>query len=551
MKKDIIYIDVEDDITAIIGKVKASKEKIVALVPPKRIGVLQSAVNLRLLQRTATQDDKHLVLITGNQALAGLAAAASIPVARNLQSKPEVAEIPALDIDDGEDIIDGSQLPIGDHAKQAAARDETDTKEADLIKGVDIENEAPVAAAPVARRAAKKASLAKRVPNFNTFRKKLIIAGIVGVLLIAGLVWAIVFAPAATVIITARTTAVPVNGVVTLGKETSAEQGIIKVITESIEKSDTVDFEATGEKEVGDKASGSVVFSNCETYTSQVIKAGTFISTGQYNYSVQDDVVVPGGSGSFLGCTTPGVSPAVKVIAQKIGDGYNAASGTQFAVAGSSSQMKATTQDGISGGTSKTVPMVTAADVQAAKEKLVEQSTDAVKKELEGKFTGDVKVIDASFDVKHEDATSKPAIGDEATDKKATLTSKATYQLSGIANSELTAYLEQTLKQQMQDQTAQRIYSSGADSAALNDYVKRDDSASVRIATTGQIGPTIDETNIKEKVAGKRFGEIQSELTKIDGVSDVDVKFSFFWVRTVPNDLNKITIKFDVQNADK
>lgn len=551
MKKDIIYIDVEDDITAIIGKVKASKEKIVALVPPKRIGVLQSAVNLRLLQRTATQDDKHLVLITGNQALAGLAAAASIPVARNLQSKPEVAEIPALDIDDGEDIIDGSQLPIGDHAKQAAARDETDTKEADLIKGVDIENEAPVAAAPVARRAAKKASLAKRVPNFNTFRKKLIIAGIVGVLLIAGLVWAIVFAPAATVIITARTTAVPVNGVVTLGKETSAEQGIIKVITESIEKSDTVDFEATGEKEVGDKASGSVVFSNCETYTSQVIKAGTFISTGQYNYSVQDDVVVPGGSGSFLGCTTPGVSPAVKVVAQKIGDGYNAAAGTQFAVAGSSSQMKATTQDGISGGTSKTVPMVTAADVQAAKEKLVEQSTDAVKKELESKFTGDVKVIDASFDVKHEDATSKPAIGDEATDKKATLTSKATYQLSGIANGELTAYLEQTLKQQMQDQTAQRIYSSGADSVALNDYVKRDESASVRIATTGQIGPTIDETNIKEKVAGKRFGEIQSELTKIDGVSDVDVKFSFFWVRTVPNNLNKITIKFDVQNADK
>ena len=47
MNKDIIYIDVEDDITAIIGKIKASKEKIVALVPPKRIGVLQSAVNLR------------------------------------------------------------------------------------------------------------------------------------------------------------------------------------------------------------------------------------------------------------------------------------------------------------------------------------------------------------------------------------------------------------------------------------------------------------------------------------------------------------------------
>ena len=49
MNKDIIYIDTEDDITAIIGKIKSSKENVVVLVPPKRTGVLQSAVNLRLL----------------------------------------------------------------------------------------------------------------------------------------------------------------------------------------------------------------------------------------------------------------------------------------------------------------------------------------------------------------------------------------------------------------------------------------------------------------------------------------------------------------------
>lgn len=61
MNKDVVYIDVEDDITAIIGKVKSSKEKIVALVPPKRISVLQSAVNLRLLQRAATQSSKRIV----------------------------------------------------------------------------------------------------------------------------------------------------------------------------------------------------------------------------------------------------------------------------------------------------------------------------------------------------------------------------------------------------------------------------------------------------------------------------------------------------------
>src|SRR5689334_15273302 len=116
MNKDVIYIDVEDDITAIISKVKASKEKIVALVPPKRIGVLQSAVNLRLLERASKQGKKRLVLITNNHALMSLAASASIPVARNLQSKPEIAPIATAEADEDDDIIDGNELPVGEHA---------------------------------------------------------------------------------------------------------------------------------------------------------------------------------------------------------------------------------------------------------------------------------------------------------------------------------------------------------------------------------------------------------------------------------------------------
>ena len=73
MNKDVIYIDTEDDITTIISKIKASKERIIALVPPRRIGVLQSAVNIRLLARAANSIDKRIVLITNDTVLAGLA----------------------------------------------------------------------------------------------------------------------------------------------------------------------------------------------------------------------------------------------------------------------------------------------------------------------------------------------------------------------------------------------------------------------------------------------------------------------------------------------
>lgn len=538
MKKDIIYIDVEDDITAIIGKVKDSNEKIIALVPPKRVGVLQSAVNLRLLQRAAEQNDKRIVLITSNQALSGLAAAASIPIARNLQSKPELAEIPALEVDDGEDVIDGSQLPVGEHAKQATSDDADD--EADLIEGVDIEQEVPKGPTPATIRP-KKTSGAKKVPNFGIFRKRLVLIIAAAVLLIGGLVWAIVFAPSATIIVTARTTEVTVNDVVTFGSQTNAEQGTLKSVSQKIEKENTIEFSATGEKDVGEKATGTVRFS-----TGSIANLGLTIPAGTSVTSSSGKVFTTTSAVTFNLSNYTGVDTGV--VAAESGPDYNGADGS---VGGAPSGVSASFTGPTSGGTTKMVPIVTAADVQKAKERLVEASNDEMKKELEGKFASNVKVIAASFNVDYGDVKAQPAIGEEVSDKKATLVSKTVYTLTGVEESELTAYLEQTLKKQMQDQTTQKIYESGMKDAQLNEFTKNGKTLSVRLVASGQIGPIIDENEIKAKVAGKRFGEVREDLTKINGVSDVDVKFSFFWVRTVPSNQEKITVEFNVHNASE
>ncbi len=534
MKKDIIYIDVEDDITAIIGKVKDSKEKIVALVPPKRIGVLQSAVNLRLLQRAADQSDKRLVLITGNQALTGLAAAAMIPVARTLQSKPELAEIPALDVDNGEDVIDGAQLPVGEHASQA----DKEEAEEDLIKGVDVEKEAPVEPAPK-----KKKPAGKRVPDFNSFRKKLIIGIIAGVLLIGGLIWAIFFAPAATIVVTARTTDASVNDIATFGAETNVDKGVIRATPQTIEKDVSLDFTATGQKDVGEKATGTVKISKL-TQNDYGVPAGTRITvSGGRVFVTQAAATIPASTPCFPSYCAK--SATVGVVAEESGESYNGVAGTVNGPGDTTVVFQ-----GTSGGSSKIVTIVTDADVQAAKEKLVAQPTDDVKKELAGKF-GNAKVIDASFAADYGAVTSSIAVGAEAPDKKATLAGKAKYTLTGIENDELTKYLQQTIKKQMLDQTAQKIYSTGADGVKLSDYTRDGDAQSVRIIATGKIGPVINEDKIKQQVAGKRYGDIREELTSIDGVSDVDVKFSHFWVRKVPKKVNKITVEFNVQNASK
>lgn len=531
MKKDVIYIDVEDDITAIIGKVQESSEKIVAIVPPKRVGVLQSAVNLKLLQRAAEQSGKRIVLITGNQSLVALSAAAMIPVAKTLQSKPELAEVSALDIDDGEDVIDGAELPVGEYAKQAEAEK---TDNADLIEGVDIEN-------PEDKNPSKKSKKSPKVPDFNKFRKKMILTVIGVMLLVITLVWAFVFAPAATVIISAKTSEASVNDVAKLGAINDAERGEIKAMEQSTEKEVSIEFAATGEKDVGQKAAGSVRLSTGSiSNLGKIIPAGTKLtSTSGKAYSTTESI-------SFSLSNYSGVTVGITAVAS--GESYNGAVG---AMSGAPSGVSAVISNSPTGGTTKVVAVVTAADVQAAKEKMVKQSSDAEKTALMAKFTGDDKAIETSFKVDYADVSASPAVGQESESKKATLKAKAKYSLVGVAGSDLKEYLDQSIKKQMKDQTTQKIYGNGIDGARLNDYRDDNGNKSVRVVTSGQIGPVINEDEIKQQVAGKRFGEIQSEIEKIDGVNDVQVEFSHFWVRKVPKNPEKITIEFEVQNASQ
>ena len=562
MNKDVIYIDVEDDITAIIGKVKASSEKIVAIVPPKRIGVLQSAVNLRLLDRMAKADKKHLVLITNNPALIALSASAKIPVAKNLQSKPEIAEIPALSIDDGDDIIDGSELSIGDHAKSVNAAESTrvavkpsrpsrnDALETLAIDDEVIEVDAPAIAGTPRAAAAAKAAKSKskvKVPNFGTFRKKLFLVIIAIVLLIAGLVWAFVFAPSARVIITAGTTPAPVSATVKLGgtAATDAKAGVIRSEAQQIKKDATVEFTATGTKQVGEKATGTMDITRAGVSdTAATIPAGTQFSGGGYTFVTTQDAVVPASKivGSSL---NPGTAEDVPVAAAEVGAQYNVAPRSYTSSLGSytgqGSQM--------AGGSSKEVKVVSDEDIERAKGQLIGQSTDAVKKQVKALFKNGEVVIDSSFTADAGAQVSTPASGAEAADGKATLAVPMTYTIYGFPKADLETYLNATMKSQLDNDKTQRVYETGAAKAGLSNFRKAEDGTmTVSISADGKIGPKIDETVVKEEVKGKITGDVQLALQDIEGIKDVDVQFSYFWVRKVPTNLDKITIEFKLEN---
>lgn len=537
MQKDVLYIDVEDDITAIIGKVKAAKQKVVALVPPKRVGVIQSAVNLKLVQRAATHEGKHLVIISNNAALVALASNAGIPVAKNLQSKPEMPEIPVLEIDDGEDIIDGTEVlsekaptsatPVAGGVGAAAVA-------ATLPDGDEKED------TPVVRQSASK------VPNFDRFRKKLfLIIGCVAALILF-LVWAIIFAPSARVIITARTTDTALNSRVTLTATagTDLKAGTIKAETKTLKKDISIPFTATGKKDVGDKAIGSVKFSH-QSLSATTIPAGTQLtSTGGLIFVTDTAVSVPAstfGPGCFP--TACAGTATGSVTAAESGTKYNAATGSL-----SGSGMTATFSGATSGGTDKTVTAVQQSDIDAVQGQVTQSSTgDEAKKQLVSDFGSDYIIVESSFKTDATAVKASPAVGAEAPDGKGALAGSVGYSLTAIPKSEATKYLDAYFAQQIDGKTDQKVYDNGLAALSLTNVNAVDNgNFTASISTNGKVGPRIDENAIKEFAKGRKYGEIQSRVQAVNGIESADIKFSPFWVNQAPNDTRRIQVEFKV-----
>lgn len=543
MQKDVIYIDVDDDITAIIGKVKDSQEKIVALVPPKRIGAIQSAVNLKLVHRAAEQVDKRLVIISNNAALMALAGSAGIPVAKNLQSKPEMAEIPALEVDDGEDIIDGSSLSNTSDSSVGVSDDTpTDIVPSEKIKA----SKKPAIGAAGALGAVAVAAKDKvKIPDFDSFRKKLFIGIVAAVLLIGVLVWAIVFAPSATVIVSARTSDSALNTQVTLSDSasTSLKDGTIKSVTKTSKKDISKSFTATGKKDAGTKAMGAVKFTPAggSVYLNgATIPAGTVITaTGGSQYMTDSTVVFD--SDAPASSLAAGKSTGVTAVAN--GASYNGATGTASGPSGFATSFTTAT----SGGTDKTVTVVQQSDVDSVSSDLATQSDiEAAKKALKAQLGVDYIVLDASFKTDTGSVKPSPAVGAEASDGKGTLSGSVTFSLVAVARSEAKIFLDGYFAQQIDGKQNQKVYDNGATAASFTNVSPVDGGYKASISTNGKIGPKIDETALKEYAKGKRFGEIQDYVKQINGVEDVDVKFSPFWVTSAPNDTKKIQVEFKV-----
>ncbi len=558
MNKDVIYIDIEDDITGIIGKVKGSKEKIVALVPPKRVGVLQSAVNLKLLTKAAQSAGKRVVLITNEHSLIALAAGVKIPVAKNLQSKPEIPQLDAQE-SDVDEIINGAELPVGEIASSRMAPHDPPTKdEEDMMELGDtaIEASAPPRIKPAGMSGitAKLKDKAKsKVPNFERFRSRIFIFGGGGLLLILFLIWATLIAPHAEVTIVAKTNPISVDQVLTLDPalpQSDITSFKLKPTVKQLKKSVVAEFTATGTKDVGNAATGTLTLRNCDYPSGFTLEAGNKFTSGDgHVFTSTAKVTVPAFTGPASSCTLGGASSGKATVAVKaadIGPGYNL-DAQGYDIDGVSGKVDAQ-GTAMAGGTKQTVTVVSQADVDKAKTTLPQQDEESAKNELRAQFGGDQQIIAESYLLEAGQPVVSPDVGQQAQQGKVTI--ETTYTFVSVARDDIKKVITSDVDLVLKSQSSQQVYDLGTDKVKFQSFQQLPGTPtySTRLLTTAQAGPKVDTKALARQITGKRAGEVQQQISDIQGVDDVKVEYSPFWVNAAPGP-DKINIKFSISNG--
>ena len=113
----------------------------------------------------------------------------------------------------------------------------------------------------------------------------------------------------------------------------------------------------------------------------------------------------------------------------------------------------------------------------------------------------------------------------------------------GVDKNHLKEYVTDVASTKLADD--QRVYSAG--DPFFERFTEADGAYTAKLKTTTQSGPKVTEQDILEKSKGRKIGEVQTLIKSINGVSSVNVQPSYFWVRSVPNDENRITIELKVE----
>lgn len=587
MNKDVLYIEPEDDITDIIAKIEKSKEKIIALVPPKKAGVFRSVVNIKLINKAGKSAEKTIVLVTTDPSIVKLAAATKLPVTKDLQTAPVIPKEEKEEEDDTvskeelveesdgtvETVEDVEELEGGDKEDEESADEKSekteDEDDEDADEDEDNEDEKEPKTKGEKAKSTKEKSAKKRdglksgnkiIAWLAEHKKIAIISGVGAVVLILLLVWALALAPSATVTVSVRTDSNNFSQAISFVdkiNEEDADAGKFYLEEKKVESTETVEFAATGKKNVGEKASGELIVSASFQIPGGgkiPIQKGAVFTINDLSYvATEDTQLMWDGDLKTLQQDCENFddlnSSKVCVVSAKISV-VAAEPGTKYNIEKSDSGWKSNlglssirSSSAMSGGTDKELTVVQQSDIDKAKESLKGANLEENKERLLEQIGDNVMLIDSSLKQETLSAEATPKVDEEVKEGvKPTLKATTVTSVFVIDKTKVEEFI--TKKANLGED--KKIYEMN--NPFIESFTKTEAGYTGKLKTSYMTGPKLTVSSIVDLIKGRGFGDAQHVLKDIDGVTEVKINGSFPWVTSIPGDSNKITVNLEIKD---
>lgn len=543
MDRKAIYLEADEEITSVVDKLKAVEGVSVDIVIPKEAVMLQSVVNLKLLQKQAESLGKEVTIVTKDKVGKKLAEQIGIPVVSKEGETPEV------------NITEEKKYSEEDiELKEKPDSDSGGSKES----AIEVEDSEPAAEKQnVENKASSDSSEKKPIKKKNWFKKHWkgsLALGLLGFLALA--VFAYIYVPLANINIKLAASKQPLDIVFTADKnnqEIDFGKYIIpaKEVVEEVEKSDI--FKATGKKTIGEKATGSVTIVNHEYSTNPfTLTAGTRVVTSSgLVYKTKSNVTVP--EYVKVGADITDGTVEVDVVAEDIGDKYNITGGNMtipaLLVSGVTSADIYAVGGTFSGGSQKEVIYVTSNDIKEGQESLANNIKNEIKSKINQNLGENEEFLEDAINFEEVSKSTSVASGGEAEEFKATVKIKGTALI--ISRDDLTALATEALKNSIESHKEIVESSSLISSTKISDFDSDKGLFKANLSGEAYIATKIEEEEIKNAINGDSEASAIDYLSQIDGVDEVNIRFFPSFYKRIPRINKHIYFKIEINKTQQ
>lgn len=312
-----------------------------------------------------------------------------------------------------------------------------------------------------------------------------------------------------------------------------------------VEESESKVFAATGEKNVGEKAQGEVVFFNQTGLTQPLTTENSLVTDDGVVFYLKNNVEIPKAEVSAEGSIVYG-NISAGIIAAEAGEEGNISPGrlTIIDLAFSKqNKIYGEVQNKLSGGTSKVIRVVSGEDLAKAEKELTDRLKPALRDKANERLVEGQSLNDELIEYEMVGVEKAVELEEEIDEFSMEVKARARALVWNVA--EVKEMILQKIKDGITSdkqlvESSQDVFEIG-----VEDFNLEGGTADLKIETRNQISLPIEINALKDELKGLTEFEARRLLLAKDNIKDVRFKFSYSITSKIPENGNRINIKLN------